>query len=549
MAWEYKRIQVFDAVCYGVQLRAVDCISGSWRDTTCGNVLDLTFVTFRTYRQYCAVAQAAGCACEAAVSVAANSSSIGRYEVAGCRTVTQGYAVFDSRFSFCTQSQSVLGCCLSVVTQGSCKLAVSLREATQCDGLFWSGLALYAQSHCVFTSCLSSRTECRSGSTVSYGTATDCYVRTLFGLSVATQCYRTVCQGLRTLTDGSCYDTGCLSFCTDCHCRTGIVYWAFSISTWRSTIGCRTMTYCNVSSLLCIRLRTNSDRVSTSCLSSFSRSHWTTDGNRVYTSSVSWCTTSKRGCTGCFWGRTNCSSAFSWSSRITTQCSCRTSRCIRLNTNRNGIINTCSSALTCRNSISSRSICQITNSNCGSSIFSSYFCFLTKSNWGICISFTVWTNGNRLNTRCICWRSHSKCMVFACYSVFTNRNSISPLSSSISTNRNWVLMWGSCVRAYSNSFASSSRVWHIIWCNINCIISTQIRTSNCTVWHRQSTCRSNYSSYGFTLVRSGFFAVCMADFGNRGPCLGRVVPNDFKDFIHIDFPVRGLISFGTFARP
>ena len=40
----------------------------------------------------------------------------------------------------------------------------------------------------------------------------------------------------------------------------------------------------------------------------------------------------------------------------------------------------------------------------------------------------------------------------------------------------------------------------------------------------------------------------MADFGNRGPCLGRVVPNDFKDFIHIDFPVRGLISFGTFAR-
>ena len=81
-------------------MRAVDCIGRSCIDTACGNVLDLTFVTCRTYRQYCAVAQAAGCACEAAVSVAANSSSVSRYECAGCRAVTQGYAVFDSRFSF-----------------------------------------------------------------------------------------------------------------------------------------------------------------------------------------------------------------------------------------------------------------------------------------------------------------------------------------------------------------------------------------------------------------------------------------------------------------
>ena len=40
----------------------------------------------------------------------------------------------------------------------------------------------------------------------------------------------------------------------------------------------------------------------------------------------------------------------------------------------------------------------------------------------------------------------------------------------------------------------------------------------------------------------------MADFETTGPCLGRVVPNDFKDFIHIDFPVRGLISLGRVAR-
>ena len=215
---EYKRIQVFDTICNSVQLRAVDCIGRSCRDTTCGNVLDLTFVTCRTYRQYCAIAQTAGCTCEAAVSVAANSSSVSRYECAGCRAVTQSYAVFESRFSFSTQSQSVLGCCLSTVTQGSCKLAVSLREAAQCNCLFGGSLALYTQSYCVFTSCLSSRTECRSRSTVRYGTATDCYVRTLFGLSVATQCYRAVCQSLSALTDGSCDDTGCLSFSTDCHC-------------------------------------------------------------------------------------------------------------------------------------------------------------------------------------------------------------------------------------------------------------------------------------------------------------------------------------------
>ena len=136
MTLEYKRIQVFDAICNSVQLRAVDCIGRSCRNTTCGNVLDLTFVTCRTYRQYCAVTQAAGCACETTVSVVANSSTASRYECVGCRTVTQGYAVFDSRFSFCTQSQSVFGCCLSTVTQSSCIFTtIGLSTTAQCDGL------------------------------------------------------------------------------------------------------------------------------------------------------------------------------------------------------------------------------------------------------------------------------------------------------------------------------------------------------------------------------------------------------------------------------
>ena len=317
------------------------------------------------------------------------------------------------------------------------------------------------------------------------------------------------------------------------------------------------MAYCNVGSLLGIWLRTYCNRVITNCLSSFSCLHWTTNCNRVYTSSISRCTTSKRGRTACFRCCTNRSSAFSRGCCISTQCSCRTSRSICFNTNRNGIINTCSRAHTCRNRIGCRCICFITYSYCcgtrtcfsTSWYFTTSFCFLTKSNCGICTSVRVWTDTNRLNTQCGCWCSHSKRVVFACYSASTNRNSIGPLGSSISTNRNCVLMWGSCVSAYSDSFASSSRVFHTIRPKINCIISSKIRTSNCTTGRHQSTCRCNCSSYGFTLVRSGFFAVCMADFGNRGPCLGRVVPNDFKDFIHIDFPVRGLISFGTFARP
>ena len=678
MAWEYKRIQVFDAVCNSVQLRAVDCIGRSCRDTTCSNVLDLTFFTCRTYRQYCAVAQTTGCACEAAVSVVTNSSSIGRYEVAGCRTVTQGYAVFDSRFSFCTQSQSVLGCCLSVVTQGSCKLAVSLRETAQCDGLFWSGLALYAQSYWVFTSCLSSRTKCRSRSTIGYRATTDCYVRTLFGLSVTTQCYCAVCQSLRTLTDGSCDDTGCLRVGTNRHCRTGIIHYAVTIRTSWSTIGLRVVTYSNVSSFVCscavtlsdrvvadsFRLSTQSDRVVTDCFSSstcfFTQStiRRTTNSHRVSTYCLSRCTTGKWAFAICLRQYADSGSTVSSWFSISTDTNCVIASRNRFSTDSNGVIVRRSSSLTHGNRVRLSSSSVRTYSNC------SFFIGLriwTNCNCQITFCFCIWTNADSLNTWRICASTCCNRVVLFCYAIFTDSNRIGPSAMSVITNRDRILMWSICMRTHCNSRSTCMRIitdsgcklcvssctvtvctcgvlsssrtvtycsrtnlsclgyvtncnrsfttcnraytdcsWSTfgclvvvtysqcrvcgrsiistdrsctpliiscvliaynnrvlanvvtsvisaIWRNINCRIS-KIHSSLSSAWSHQGTCRCNCSSYGFTLIGSGFFAVCMADFGNRGPCLGRVVPNDFKDFIHIDFPVRGLISFGTFAR-
>ena len=439
MAWEYKRIQVFDAVCNSVQLRAVDCIGRSWRDTTCSNVLDLTFFTFRTYRQYCAVTQTAGCACETTVSVAANSSAVSRCEVAGCRAVTQSYAVFDSRFSFCTQSQSVFGCCLSTVTQSSCIFTtIGLSTTAQCDGLLWSGLALYAQSYWVFTCCLSSRTECRSRNTVGYRTATDCYGRTLFSFSVATQCYCAVCQGLRTLADSSCYDTGCLSISTDCHSWTGIIstHNTITISTSRGTISFCFKTYSNVSSLVSNCGTTMSNRVTTQSLSC------KTCCNRIST-------TCFRCSTCCNWASTSSRSTQTYSNVIYLTCT-------GFVTNSNSIITSCSRVITSSNCRRTRSIRWFTYGN---------------SSWTRC--FWLRTKSKRLTTGSLSLLTNSYIHIFARCCLSTDRNRINRLISCTKTNCNTIFF--SCICVFTNSYCLISST-SCISTNSNCVMRDYIVT-------------------------------------------------------------------------
>ena len=194
------------------------------------------------------------------------------------------------------------------------------------------------------------------------------------------------------------------------------------------------------------------------------------------------------------------------------------------------------------------SICTVTKSTCGvlSSSCTVTYCsrtnlsclgYVTDCNRSFATCNRAYTHCSRCAAGCDIVITHSQCCVCGRSIVSTVSDSaILAARSILITHHN---------RVHTN--VSVRTVVSTIWSNVYCT-TTQIHTCLSSTRSHQGTCRRNCSSYGFTLVRSGFFTVCMADFGNRGPCLGRVIPNDFKDFIHIDFPVRGLISFGTFAR-
>ena len=203
-----------------------------------------------------------------------------------------------------------------------------------------------------------------------------------------------------------------------------------------------------------------------------------------------------------------------------------------------GIITNCSSKLT-------RRICTVTECTCrvqSCSCAVTYSCctnlsclgYVTDCNRSFTTCNRAYTHCSRCTAGCDIVITHSQCCV-------CSRSIVSTVSDSA------ILAAGSILITHYNRVHTNVSVRTVvstIWSNVYCT-TTQIHTCLSSTRSHQGTCRRNCSSYGFTLVRSGFFAVCMADFGNRGPCLGRVVPNDFKDFIHIDFPVRGLISFGT----
>ena len=183
---------------------------------------------------------------------------------------------------------------------------------------------------------------------------------------------------------------------------------------------------------------------------------------------------------------------------------------------------------TCRVLSSSRTVtyCSRTNLRC--------LGYITDCNRSFATCNRAYTHCSRCTAGCDIVITHSQCCV-------CSRSIVSTVSDSA------ILTAGSILITHYNRVDTNVSVRTIVSAirsDVYCATS-QSYIGLCSARCHQSTCCNHCSSYGFTLVRSGFFAVCMADFGNRGPCLGRVVPNDFKDFIHIDFPVRGLISFGT----
>ena len=214
-----------------------------------------------------------------------------------------------------------------------------------------------------------------------------------------------------------------------------------------------------------------------------------------------------------------------------------------------------------RTHCNSRSTCMriITDSGCKLCVSS---CTVTVCTCGVLSSSCTVTYCSRTNLRCLgyvtdcnrsfatCNRAYTHCSrrTAGCDIIITHSQCCVCSRSIVSTvSDSTIFTAGSILITHYNRVHTNVSVRTVvstIWSNVYCT-TTQIHTCLSSTRSHQSTCCRNCSSYGFTLVRSGFFAVCMADFGNRGPCLGRVVPNDFKDFIHIDFPVRGLISFGT----
>ena len=287
----------------------------------------------------------------------------------------------------------------------------------------------------------------------------------------------------RVITQSFCYKTCCERLLATC---------------------CRTSTCCNSSSTGSSSTQTNSNRIGSTC-------------SRIFTNSYSIIT--------------SCS-------RLITNRNCRRTRSIRWFTYGNSSLTRCFWSRTKSKRLATTSICLLTNSYVH--IFA-WCCFCTDR--------------NRVNRLISCTKTNCNTIFLNCFCIFTNSYCFIASTSRTRTNRNCVMrdyivtvvsvsVCASTDIDIANTLIGTNDIPDIIWFNGN-------RTSRCfhtclsSAWSHQSTCRRNCSSYGFTLVGSGFFAVCMADFRNRGPCLGRVVPNDFKDFIHIDFPVRGLISFGT----
>ena len=191
------------------------------------------------------------------------------------------------------------------------------------------------------------------------------------------------------------------------------------------------------------------------------------------------------------------------------------------------------------------SICTVTECTCGVLSSSCTVTYCSRTNLS-CLGYITdcnrsFTTCNRAYTHCSRCTAGCDIVITYCQCCVCSRSIVSTVSDSA------ILTAGSILITHYNRVDTNVSVRTVVSAirsDVYCATS-QSYIGLCSARCHQSTCCNHCSSYGFTLVRSGFFAVCMADLGNRGPCLGRVVPNDFKDFIHIDFPVRGLISFGT----